>query len=61
MKTNEDLISQIQRMARLSYVQSVNRNFPLEKIKTQIESDLSEYIYGLTERKPLILTSVIEI
>ena len=61
MKTNEDLISQIQKMARLSYVQSVNRNFSLDKIKTQIETDLSEYIHGLTERKPLILTSVIEI
>ncbi len=61
MKTNEDLISQIQRMARLSYVQSVNRNFPLDKIKTQIETDLSEYVYELTERKPLIFTSVIEI
>ena len=55
MKTSEDLILQIQKMARLSYIQAVNKKYPEDKIKTQIENDLSEYIFSLTQRKPLIL------
>lgn len=61
MKTSEDLILQIQKMARLSYIQAVNKGYPLEKIKTQIETDLSEYIYSLTQRKPLILPVVMSL
>lgn len=61
MKSSFDLILEIQKMSRLSYTQGMLRNLPKEKIITQIKEDLTNYIFSITKRKPIILPVIMNI
>ncbi len=61
MKSSVDIILEIQKMSKLSYTQAMYKNLSYEKTIAQIEDDLTNYIFSLTKRKPIILPVIINL
>ncbi len=61
MKSNVDIILEIQKMSKLSYTQAMYKNLSHEKTVAQIEDDLTNYIFSITKRKPIILPVIINL
>lgn len=61
MKGNEEMINNIQNKAQESFFNHKPKNFPTEKLKNMIESDLSSYIFELTQRKPLLIPIIMNV
>jgi len=61
MKGNEEMINNIQNKAQESYFNHKPKNYPTEKFKNMIESDLSSYIFELTQRKPLLIPIIMNV
>lgn len=61
MKKSEDLINSIQQFTESLYQKLVNKNVPNNNIKTQIESELQTFLYEASERKPVIIVTIIQV
>lgn len=63
MKNSENLVGQIREKAKLMldrYIQS-HKNLNMSSAKIYITNELNNYIYELTERKPIIIPMIMEI
>lgn len=61
MKGNEEMINKIQNKAQESYFNHRPKNYPTEKLKSFIESDLSSYVYDLTQRRPMLVSIIMNV
>ncbi len=61
MKSSVDIILEIQKMSKLSYTQAMYKNLSYDKTVSQIEDDLTNYIFSITKRKPIILPVIIDL
>ena len=61
MKGNEEMITMIQNKVQDSYFNHLPKNYPTEKLKSFIESDLSSYIYDLTQRRPMLVSIIMNV
>lgn len=61
MKSSVDIILEIQKMSKLSYTQAMYKDLSYEKTVAQIEDDLTNYIFSITKRKPIILPVIISL
>ena len=59
MKKSEELITSIQEFTENLYQKFVNENIPNNNIKT--ESELQNFIYQASERKPVIIVTIIQV
>jgi mRNA degradation ribonuclease J1/J2 len=55
------MITMIQNKAQDSYFNHLPKNYPTEKLKSFIESDLSSYIYDLTQRRPMLVSIIMNV
>ncbi len=61
MKGSESLIIEMQNLSLETYNTSKEKKMTLEKIKSQIEITLQAFIFQVTQRKPMVLSSIIAV
>jgi ribonuclease J len=61
MKSSETFINEIQEFTQSSYNTNKIKGFSEEKLKNLVETELQDYIYEATQRKPMIIASFITI
>lgn len=61
MKGNEELIKDFQEKSRNSYLTHYKKKLPIQKLKELIEGELLDYINDITQRKPIIMSSIMEV
>ena len=62
MKESEELMDEIKYYAELSIEECLNGGIvDINTMKSRIKDDLTKFLYSRTMRKPMILTTIIEI